>query len=238
MKGQGEEMKYKILCVDDDDILLEFLKELLKAQEFNVVTAITGEECMKKAVEESPDLILLDLNLPDMDGIKVCQALKQNKDTSHIAIILLTARKQTEDKINGLRIGADDYMTKPFDNDELIARIKAILRRLDYRGATEEILSSKDITINVSRHIIEIKNKSIKEKDIRLTPKEFDLLCAFLRKKGHVLSKRYLLETVWGYNIDITTRSVEKHIETLRKKIGPASKGIQTVPGYGYKFEE
>lgn len=227
-------MKSKILVIDDDVTLSSVVKELLSDRGFEVAVANSGDEGIAMAKDFKPDLILLDVMLPDFDGYTLCRVFRQGKNTAQIPVIMLTAKDKTEEKIAGLRTGADDYVSKPFNGDELAERIKTVLRRtLQKSGGGEEILKSGDIFVNVTRHIAKIKNKSIK-----LSPKEFELLSAFLRKKGWVYDKQFLLEQIWGYTSTVNTRTVEKHIEMLRKKLGSAGKKIQTVYGYGFAFIE
>lgn len=227
-------MKQKILVIDDDETLTIVVKELLTDKGFEVIAANTGDDGLNLAKECKPDLILLDVMLPDFDGYTLCRVFRQSKNTATIPIIMLTAKDKTEEKIAGLRTGADDYISKPFNGDELAERIKSVLRRTARTASGgEELLKSGDISVNVSRHVAKLKNKTLK-----LSPKEFELLCAFLRKKGWVYDKQFLLEQIWGYSASVNTRTVEKHIEMLRKKLGPAGKKIQTIYGYGFAFIE
>lgn len=225
-------MKHKILVIDDDETLAIVVRELLTDRGFEVIAANTGDDGLKLVKEYKPDLILLDVMLPDFDGYTLCRVFRQSKNTATIPIIMLTAKDKTDEKIAGLRTGADDYISKPFNGDELAERIKSVLRRTQRtQSGGEELLKSGDIMVNVSRHIAKLKNKTLK-----LSPKEFELLCAFLRKKGWVYDKQFLLEQIWGYTAAVNTRTVEKHIEMLRKKLGPAGKKIQTVYGYGFAY--
>ncbi|MFH1367640.1 MAG: response regulator transcription factor [Elusimicrobiota bacterium] len=227
-------MKQKILVIDDDITLAAVVKEILGDRGFEVATANSGDEGIAMARDFKPDLILLDVMLPDFDGYTLCRVFRQGKNTANVPVIMLTAKDKTEEKIAGLRTGADDYISKPFNGDELAERIKSVLRRTYQRvSGGEEILKSGDLLVNVTRHAAKIKRKTIK-----LSPKEFELLCAFLRKKGWVYDKQFLLEQIWGYTSAVNTRTVEKHIEMLRKKLGLFGKKIQTVYGYGFAFIE
>lgn len=227
-------MKPKILVIDDDQTLTIVVKELLGDRGFDVTAANTGDEGLNLAKEYKPDLILLDVMLPDFDGYTLCRVFRQSKNTANIPVIMLTAKDKTEEKIAGLRTGADDYVPKPFNGDELAERIKSVLRRtLRAPAGGEELLKSGDLVVNVTRHTAKLKDKTLK-----LSPKEFELLCAFLRKKGWVYDKQFLLEQIWGYTTSVNTRTVEKHIEMLRKKLGPTGKKIQTIYGYGFAFIE
>ena len=227
-------MKQKILAIDDDVTLTAVIKELLGDRGFEIAVANTGDEGIALAKDFKPDLILLDVMLPDFDGYTLCRVFRQGKNTAQIPIIMLTARDKTEEKIAGLRTGADDYISKPFNGNELTERIKSVLRRTYQRSVGgEEILKSGAIVVNVTNHSVKLKNKPVK-----LSPKEFELLCAFLRKRGWVYDKQFLLEQIWGYTASVNTRTVEKHIEMLRKKLGTEGKKIQTVYGYGFAFIE
>jgi len=238
-------MGYKILVVDDDIEILDTLRQVLANEKFNVLTTDRGREGLELAREKEPDLILLDLVLPDLDGLEICNLLKNDNLTNHIPIIMISRVKiQTQDRILGLETGADDYVTKPFSTKEVVARIKAVLRRVLYKGQPEEIIEKGGICINLTRHTVEVypagkSGARVKKKIIELAPKEFDLLFTFLRKEGRVLTPSYLLESVWGYESDTTTKTLDVHISRLRKKLGPeAGKKIETVEGVGYKFNE
>jgi len=226
-------MKPKILVIDDEEKLLRIINQMLSNAGFEVITATTGLEGIDKLEQYRPDLIILDLVLPDIDGLEVCKITRQSKTTRDIPIIMLTARGTLLDRISGLRSGADDYIVKPFNAQELIERVNVILRRSQLKMEGENELISKDIYVNISRHIVKVKNKEIK-----LTPKEFELLCLFLKRKNHLLTKASLLENIWGYDKvgEISTRRVERQVQSLRKKLGRAGEKIETVYGYGFKF--
>ncbi|MDP2981091.1 MAG: response regulator transcription factor [Candidatus Omnitrophota bacterium] len=226
--------KEKILIVEDEKDIVKMLDYNLKKEGFKTLSAHNGEDGLDMARKENPDLILLDLMLPEMDGMDVCKAIKNEAKTSHIPIIILTAKAQETDKIVGLELGADDYMTKPFSPRELIARIKAVLRRMKEKDKLPEVLRIGDLTIDFSKIMVSIKDKSIE-----LTAKEFELLKTLIKAKGRVLSRDYLLDTIWGFDqaLEIQTRTVDVHIQTLRKKIKSEAKRIVTVKNYGYRFE-
>jgi len=206
----------------------------LKKEGFRALSANNGEDGLDMARKEHPDLILLDLMLPEMDGLEVCKAIKNDTKTAHIPIIILTAKAQETDKIVGLELGADDYMTKPFSPRELIARIRAVLRRAKEKDKLPEALKIGDMSIDFSKIMV-----AIKDKPIELTSKEFELLKILIKAKGRVLSRDYLLDTIWGFDqaLEIQTRTVDVHITTLRKKLKNESKRIVTVKNYGYRFE-
>ncbi|UCC95451.1 MAG: response regulator transcription factor [Candidatus Omnitrophota bacterium] len=217
-------MKPKILIIEDEPAILLALKDEL-SQTYYTLTASTGTDGLELAHKEEPQLILLDLILPDIDGFSICQQLKEKGIDA--AIIMLTARDQVVDKVKGLELGADDYITKPFSLQELRARIKAVLRR----KALMPVEEYKDdvLEINFKRYIAKRKNKILK-----LSYLEFKVLRFFVSRKEHIISRKELLEHVWGYQVVPSTRTVDAHIVSLRKKIG--KKYITTIHGKGYKF--
>ena len=226
--------KEKILIIEDEKAIVRMLDYNLKKEGFRALSANNGEDGLDMARKEHPDLILLDLMLPEMDGLEVCKAIKNDTKTAHIPIIILTAKAQETDKIVGLELGADDYMTKPFSPRELIARIRAVLRRAKEKDKLPEALKIGDMSIDFSKIMV-----AIKDKPIELTSKEFELLKILIKAKGRVLSRDYLLDTIWGFDqaLEIQTRTVDVHITTLRKKLKNESKRIVTVKNYGYRFE-
>ena len=227
-------MKEKILIVEDEKDIIKMLEYNLKKEGFRVVDARDGEDALDLANRENPDLILLDLMLPGMDGLEVCKALKKENKTGSIPVIMLTAKSQESDKVVGLELGADDYVTKPFSPRELIARIKAVMRRVTEKEKLPEIFQAGDLKIDFARISV-----TVKDKPVELTAKEFELLKTLLKAKGRVLSRDHLLDTIWGFDhaMEIQTRTVDVHIRTLRKKLKNASKYIITVKNYGYRFE-
>lgn len=228
-------MKETILIVEDEKDIVKMLEYNLKKEGFKTLSNRDGESAITSAVKEHPDLIILDLMLPGIDGLDVCKTLKSDNKTASIPIIMLTAKSQESDKIVGLEIGADDYITKPFSPRELVARIKAVLRRAKEKDKSPEVLKTGDLIIDLSRIAITVKNKPVE-----LTAKEFELLKTLVKAKGRVLSRDYLLDNIWGFDqaAEIQTRTVDVHIRTLRKKLKSESKRIVTVKNYGYRFEE
>lgn len=226
--------KEKILVVEDEKDIIKMLEYNLKKEGFKTLSAPDGEDALDLAVRQHPDLVILDLMLPGMDGLEVCKNLKGDAKTAFIPIIMLTAKSQESDKIVGLELGADDYMTKPFSPRELIARIKAVLRRVKEKDKLPEVLKVGDLIIDLSKITV-----AVKDKPVELTAKEFELLKTLIKAKGRVLSRDYLLDTIWGFDhsMEIQTRTVDVHIRTLRKKLKSASKYIVTVKNYGYRFE-
>ena len=224
----------KILIVEDEKDIVKMLEYNLKKEGFKTVYANDGEEALDLARKELPELILLDLMLPVMDGLEVCKELKKERKTSGIPIIILTAKTQETDKIVGLELGADDYVTKPFSPRELIARVKAVLRRTYEKEKLPEASRIGDLSIDFAKIMVAVKGKPVE-----LTAKEFELLKTLLQAKGRVLSRDYLLDTIWGFDhaMEIQTRTVDVHIRTLRKKLKTEAKRIVTVKNYGYRFE-
>jgi phosphate regulon transcriptional regulator PhoB len=228
-------MKEKILIVDDEKDIVKMLDYNLKKEGFRTISAYDGEDALDSATRENPNLIILDLMLPGIDGLEVCKTLKKETKTAHIPIIMLTAKAQEADKIVGLELGADDYVTKPFSPRELIARVKAILRRMQEKEKTPEILKIDELAIDFAKIQVQVKDRPVE-----LTAKEFELLKTLIKARSRVLSRDYLLDTIWGFDhaVEIQTRTVDVHIRTLRKKLKSAAKHIVTVKNYGYRFQE
>lgn len=227
----------KILIVDDEQPIRTLLEYNLKLAQYETITAADGEEAVLKTEMEKPDLILLDLMLPKMDGIDVCKTLRQRG--LDIPIIMLTAKGDELDKVLGLEIGADDYMTKPFSPREVVARVKAVLRRSgEWTGRVEEtgILTTGSLTVHAEQY-----EAYLDKVELEFTPKEFELLVYFMQNKNRVLSRDQLLSAVWNYDFAGDTRIVDVHVSHLREKIEENTKKpvfIKTVRGIGYKFEE
>jgi len=227
-------MKETILIIEDEKDIVKMLEYNLKKEGYETLSIRSGDAALDLVKKERPDLILLDLMLPGVSGLEICKGLKREESVAAIPIIMLTAKAQETDKIVGLELGADDYVTKPFSPKELIARIKAVLRRTKEKEKLPEVFKISDLTMDFSKISV-----SIKGKPIELTSKEFELLKALIKAKGRVLSRDYLLDTVWGVDhaAEIQTRTVDVHITTLRKKIKSAARYIVTVKNYGYRFE-
>lgn len=227
-------MKEKIFIVDDEKDIVKMVDYNLKKEGYRTICLYDGDEVLDSAKREIPNLIILDLMLPGIDGLEVCKRLKKEQKTSHIPIIMLTAKAHEADKVVGLEIGADDYVTKPFSPRELIARVKAVLRRSQEKEKLPEVLKIGDLTVDFSK--IEVY---VKDKPVELASKEFELLKALIQAKGRVLSRDYLLNNIWSFDraMEIQTRTVDVHIRTLRKKLKQAAKHIVTVKNYGYRFE-
>lgn len=219
----------KILIVDDEPAIVDLIKINLELEGFETLHCHSGKEAVKYAQAVIPDLILLDIMLPDLDGFEVCKAIQ---DLS-IPIIMLTAKNDIKDKLYGLELGADDYITKPFDGRELIARAKTILRRVDkYNVKDDSNITVGPICIAAAERIVLIDGM-----ETTLTPKEFDLLLLFCENPRKVFSRENILELVWGYEFIGDSRTVDMHIQRLRRKLGTYNPYIKTIFGIGYKFE-
>ncbi|MCS7227583.1 MAG: response regulator transcription factor [Endomicrobia bacterium] len=227
-----------ILIIEDDQETAEFIKQILKSAGFEVVCSYTGKDIIKKILLYSPDLVLLDLTLPDVDGVDVCRELKADFRFQSIPVIMLTARATTEDKVVGFESGADDYILKPFEPEELVARIKALLRRVEiFGGKPHEVITIGPITIDADSYSVTV----LQPQRIELTPKEFQLLYLLMKNQNRVLERKFLLKTLWGYADEQEmekTRTLDFHVMNLRKKLGEeVGKYIKTVENIGYKFE-
>lgn len=219
----------KILIVDDEPAIVDLIKINLELEGFDTCVCYTGQQALKVAQIYSPDLIILDIMLPDINGFEVCKSLQ----ALNIPIIMLTAKNDIKDKLYGLELGADDYITKPFDSRELTARIKTVLRRIDKSGSKEDTnIQLGPIMINTQERQVYIDGE-----EVVLTPKEYDLLLVFCENQRKVFSRENLLELVWKFEYFGDSRTVDMHIQRLRKKLGKYSSFIRTVFGIGYKFE-
>ena len=218
----------KVLVVEDEESIASFVAMYLKKGGFAVCVAASGTEALAKASSENPALIVLDLALPDVDGIDVCRRIRQRSD---VPILMLTARDDDVDKIIGLEVGADDYLTKPFNPRELVARVKSVLRRAapSRRRLESAVLSHGQLVIDAGRREVTVTDTAV-----ALAPKEFDLLWELLDHRGLVLTRDQLLERVWGYTFAGDTRTVDVHVRQLRRKLGDACP-VVTVWGVGYK---
>jgi phosphate regulon transcriptional regulator PhoB len=226
-------MAATVLVVDDEKDLVDLVKYHLEKEGLKCLEARDGETALQVAKERIPDLVVLDLMLPGLDGLEVCRKLRKDPKTSSIAIIMLTAKAEEVDRIVGLEMGADDYMVKPFSPRELVARVKAVLRRGQGQD-TPPVKRVGTLEIDEGKHQVAVAGTAVE-----LTVKEFDLLCALMRANGRVLNRDQILETVWGYSnaVDIESRTVDVHIRRLREKLGKEYKRIVTVKGVGYRFE-
>lgn len=226
----------KILVVDDEDNIRELLKFSLEKNGFVVKEASDGEQALMVLSNYIPDLIILDLMLPKIDGLEICRRIKSNSNTAGIPIIMLTARAEEIDKVLGLELGADDYITKPFSPREVVARVKAVLRRLVNVNTNTGELVIGDLKINFIAYEVYLTGNKLE-----LTPKEYELLKLFVTNPGRVFSREQLLEKIWGYEYYGDTRTVDVHIRHLRAKLEGSSQlalAIETVRGVGYRFAD
>ncbi len=224
----------KILIVEDEQDILQLVKHYLEKEGFRPVTAMSGLEALKKVKEDKPDLVVLDLMLPEMDGLEVCKRLRSVPDTAMLPILMLTAKAEESDTIVGLELGADDYVTKPFSPKALVARVKALLRRVERAPSTDPDLYRYDtLTMDLARHEVTIGTK-----EVPLTAKEFGLLEHLLRHRGRVLTREVLLNAVWGYDYYGTTRTVDVHIRRLKQKLPLLEEAIVSVKSLGYKLKD
>jgi len=233
-------MTNKILVVDDEEHILTLIKFNLEQAGFQVVTATDGDEALQKATDEKPELIVLDLMLPKKDGMEVCKELRLQRNTT--PILMVTAKDDEFDKVLGLELGADDYMTKPFSPREVVARVKAILRRSKITETPVQTSEETDTLVIADLKILpEYYEAYFQGVQLELTPKEFELLLYLTKNKGRVLTRDQLLSAVWNYDFAGDTRIVDVHISHLREKIEQDSKKpiyIKTIRGLGYKLEE
>ena len=219
--------------VDDEPDAIELIRFNLKASGYEVLTAEDGEEALAKARKFSPDMILLDVMLPEIDGLEVCKILRRDPATASLPIIMLTAKASEIDRVLGLEFGADDYVTKPFSPRELMLRVRNLLKRKESSKEEVERFQVRDIELDVSKYEVKIMGQPID-----LTPTEFKLLQILMERKGRVQSRDRLLQDVWGYDQLIDTRTVDTHVRRLREKMGEAADYVTTVRGVGYRLME
>ena len=226
-------VRSKILVVDDEPEAVELVEFNLKQAGFSVMSAADGTEALNKARATTPNLIVLDLMLPEVGGLEVCKMLRRDPVTTGIPIIMLTAKAAEIDRVLGLELGADDYVTKPFSPRELVLRVKKLLQRGQVATEEQDTLRFGDLLIDNPRHLVSWRGKSVE-----LTATEFRLLTVLAQRRGRVQSREQLLRDVWEYNSLVDTRTVDTHMRRLREKLGPASKYLDTVRGVGYRFVE
>jgi two-component system, OmpR family, phosphate regulon response regulator PhoB len=222
----------RILVVDDEADIVALVAYHLAKAGYRVSTAATGADALGLARQERPALLVLDLMLPDHSGLEVLEQLRADEGTRGVAVLLLTARKEEQDRIRGLSLGADDYLTKPFSPQELVLRVGAILRRVRAAPATNDVLQIGAVHIDRAAHRV-----SVDGREVELTPTEFKLLLTLAERRGRVQARGHLLETVWEAAPDIQTRTVDMHIQRLRAKLGAAGDLIETVRGFGYRLK-
>jgi two-component system phosphate regulon response regulator PhoB len=225
--------KGRILVIDDEKDLIELVRYNLEKEGYIVRSSHDGESGLSMATKEPPDLLVVDLMLPGIDGLDVCRSLRSDKRTARIPIIMLTAKSAESDRILGLELGADDYVTKPFSPRELVARIKAVLRRTVAPQAPSEVIQRGNLIIDLARRAVSCGGESIV-----LTATEFRLLQFFATRPGRVFSRAELIDGVLGRDVMVEDRTIDVHITGLRKKLGECGEWIETVRGFGYRFRE
>jgi two-component system phosphate regulon response regulator PhoB len=226
-------MAERILVIDDEPDLLELVRLNLDQAGYRVETAETGGEALELVRSSPPDLIVLDLMLPDISGTEVCRQIRSDPDLARIPVIMLTAKADEVDRVVGFELGADDYVTKPFSPRELTLRVRAVLRRKHPGSGSAEALERGPLRIDPDRH-----RCFVHEDEVELTAKEFDLLLRLMKRPGLVMTREHLLDQVWGSDIAVTTRTIDTHMKRLREKLGEAGSLIETVRGVGYRFAE
>lgn len=220
-----------IYLVEDDYSIQKLVIYTLKNQGLDAVGFTLPSEFEKAMEKELPRLIILDIMLPEVDGLTILKNIRNNPETASIPVIMLTAKASEYDKIFGLDSGADDYVAKPFSMMELLARVKAMLRRVQPKEMKTKVLQYRELVVNYNEHSVKVQGESVV-----LTRKEFDMLCLLLEHKGTVLTRDQLLTQIWGYDFDGESRTVDVHVRTLRSKIEPCGNYIETVRGVGYKI--
>ncbi len=227
-------MSKKILVVDDEKDIVEMLKYNLQKEGYKVISAYNGKEALERA-QQRPDLILLDIMMPVMDGFQTLKALKQNKDTESIPVLFLTAKGAETDEIVGLEIGAEDYIVKPISIGKILARIRTVLRRAEQplKAKGPDVLTVDELLVNVPNYTV-----SVAKKDVAFPKKEFETLVYLMRNRGRVITRQSLLDAIWGENVYVVDRTVDVHIRKIREKLGKYGEDIETVKGVGYRFRE
>lgn len=236
--GKKRQMKINVLVVDDEKDIVDLIKyNLDKENEFDVITAYDGRDALEKASEKKPDVILLDIMMPEINGFDVCKKLKAEKETSTIPVIFLTAKGNEIDEIIGLELGADDYIQKPVSPRKVIARIKSVMRRSSSENGTtfkkDEVLKFKGLEVDSLTHKVKINSK-----EVFLPKKEFQLLQFLLAHRGRVFSREILLNQIWGENVFVIDRTIDVHVAKVREKLGEYSDYIETIKGLGYRFKD
>lgn len=223
-------MAETVLVVEDDADILQVLRYNLEARGYRVLTATDGPSALAEAQARKPSLILLDLLLPGLSGLEVCRRLKAREDTARIPILMLTAKAAEEDRILGLELGADDYVPKPFSPREVLLRVEAVLRRVKPPGKAERLIYP-GLEVDLASGLVQVEGRAVP-----LTVTEFRLVVFLASRPGRLLSREVLLREVWGYDGEVTSRTVDTHVKRLRQKLGPAGEYIETVRGMGYRF--
>lgn len=222
-----------VLVIDDEEDLIELVRYNLSKEGFDVIGACDGESGISLAVHKKPDVVIIDLMLPGIDGLEVCRSLRTKSETSHIPVIMLTAKSSESDRVVGLELGADDYITKPFSPRELAARIKALLRRTRGFRRVSSVIRRGKLSIDLNSHEVNCDGRNVE-----LTATEYRLLQFMASHPGHVFSRNTIIESVLGRDVTVLDRTIDVHVMALRRKLGKCSKWIETIRGFGYKFRE
>jgi two-component system phosphate regulon response regulator PhoB len=223
--------KPAILVVDDEEDIRELVELNLRREGYSVLTCETGEQALEQAARDMPDLIVLDLMLPGIDGLEVCKRLKAQTKTRRIAVVMLTAKGEEADIVAGLELGADDYVTKPFSGKVLVARVRRLLRRNQDEADERSVVSIHELTIDPSRHEVLVAGQAV-----TMTLTEFNILHLLARRPGRVFTRYQIVDSIHGSDYLVTDRAVDVQIVSLRKKLGPCAKYLDTVRGVGYRF--
>ncbi|MDD5311182.1 MAG: response regulator transcription factor [Candidatus Omnitrophica bacterium] len=225
--------KKEILIVEDDKNISKLIKFNLEKEGFDAFAVPNGEEALEHLKRFFPDLIILDIMLPKINGFDVCRSIKQDPKLKNIPVIMVTAKGEEVDRVVGLELGADDYIVKPFSPRELVLRVKAILKRGKPETTQKNIINAGDLVIDIEKHKV-----TVKKKEVELTPMEFKLLATLAERQGRVQSREQLLTDVWDIATDVDTRTIDTHIKRLREKLGKAGELLETVRGLGYRCRE
>ena len=221
----------RVLVVEDEPDIVELLTHYLQSEGWSVAVAADGRAALDRLKQEPVDLLLLDLQIPGVDGLAVCAAVRADPQTRDLPVVMLTARSDETDRILGLEMGADDYLVKPFSPKELLARVRALFRRLERHAGADSLLQFSDLRVDRERHTVHWAGQAV-----ALTAKEFALLVALLEARGRVLSRQQLLESVWGYSYAEGTRTVDVHVRRLREKLPGLAPSILTIKSLGYRL--
>lgn len=226
-------MGKKVLVIEDERDIGELVTHYLEKEGYRVIALRNGAEGLRQVKTDPPDLLILDIMLPEMDGLEILRQIRSHSRAAALPVIMLTAKGEETERVVGLEMGADDYISKPFSPKELVARVKALLRRVERREVSPARHVYGDLVLEPDRHEVTLKGK-----EISLTAKEFSLLQQLLENRGRVLTRDVLLDRVWGYDADVMTRTVDVHIRRLREKIPILSEAVQTVKSLGYKLKD
>ncbi|MGD8376149.1 MAG: response regulator transcription factor [Acidobacteriota bacterium] len=232
--AMARDTRSTVLVVDDEPDIVKILGHHLEREGFRVLAAGDGSEACAQARQNLPDLVILDLMLPEMSGMEVLKALRHDENTRQIPIILLTAKRDDLDRVLGFELGADDYVTKPFNPREMVLRARAILKRREQpEKPTGEVIVKGPIRVDLGNHVVRVAGETVS-----LTLTEFRLLTDLLRAGGRVRTRESLLDKVWGYDAEVMSRTIDTHIRRLRRKLGPAAEWLVTVRGVGYRIQD